>query len=169
MAAENEFPKSNGDILYASEVNNFHSAGGLLQAGSFATIGSNASTQSIGSVVIGPGSLTNPCQLNMFLNITKNSNSTIFVEVSGTTNTSLECGSNGANVSMNVSTIIGSPMVGGLFGVIYGNGTNQTSVFYSKGNLSHLHPGSGVVVKFSGRVTDDLTVNGYNIQSFRGV
>jgi len=52
MTAEGSFPKVDGDILYASEVNRFARAGGLIAAGSTASAGSSTNFQTIGSVFV---------------------------------------------------------------------------------------------------------------------
>ena len=67
--AEGVFPKTDGDILFASEANRFSKAGGLIDRPDLSvTVTSGASAQIIGSTVIGTGSLTTPCIINVIAN-----------------------------------------------------------------------------------------------------
>jgi hypothetical protein len=51
MAIDGQFPKINGDVLYASEVNRFSTLGTILGIGSTGFVGSATAMQTVGSVV----------------------------------------------------------------------------------------------------------------------
>lgn len=59
MANEGEFPKVDGDILYASEVNTFANSPNMYSQ-TFNTVVSGTDWQTLGSLVIPAGSLTYP-------------------------------------------------------------------------------------------------------------
>lgn len=70
MVAEGVFPKINGDILYASEVNRFANAGRLIAVGSgFSAVGTGVSDIGMGSFVFEAGSFTLPVHLCATFNV----------------------------------------------------------------------------------------------------
>lgn len=64
MTAEGNFPKNDGDILYASEVNRFDKASNFYSHSVY-TVGSATQFQTLGSLVIPPGSLTYPTMVKI--------------------------------------------------------------------------------------------------------
>lgn len=93
MALEGAFPKTDGDIAYASEANRYATAGRFITAGSTAILASGTNTGSvIGSILINAGSLANYSAMYMPFITTLGSQNNFRIALSGTTQ-----GENGGN------------------------------------------------------------------------
>jgi hypothetical protein len=97
MAAEGTFPKVDGDVLYASEVNKFR-MNEFIAAGSTITVQSGAGVQELGSVVINKSGLSIPCCLNIYYktieNAGENARTEFQIMISGANgNSTISCGS----------------------------------------------------------------------------
>jgi hypothetical protein len=68
MATEGVFPKVDGDVLYASEVNDFASSSHIISIGSKCWITSGVDLQDLGSVVLTYNQISNPAEIeyNLF-------------------------------------------------------------------------------------------------------
>jgi len=117
MANEGEFPKTDGDILYASETNRFAGACRTLGIGAFAGPGSGTATQVVGSILVGAGSVSNPCELKVSFYGNKAAQARWSVQLSGTgQSTSINDPGAGSKVSGvtkgDYNSIVGSPFNG---------------------------------------------------------
>ena len=64
MAIEGQFPKVDGDYVFGTEATRFARAGGFighLNASDLTAVSSGTAVQTVGSLVINAGSLTDPC------------------------------------------------------------------------------------------------------------
>lgn len=168
---EGTFPKVDGDIQFATEVNRFASAGRYVQVGSIAQIASGATVQDLGSILISPGSLSNPAQVTIDMSSLKNARDDINLEVSGPgANGTISAGSFIADPHFKGTFTIGSPGSGFINLMSFGNGNFQDGVGTSKiASLNDLDAGSAVVIKFSAIASANLAIPSFSVQSFRGV
>ena len=90
IAVEGQFPKADGDILFASEANRFADSGftvgtGSTQWGESGVLGAFAD---VGSYLIPAGKLTNPCSFRFMYNMESSSSRTsrFMLTVSGESN-----------------------------------------------------------------------------------
>lgn len=169
MANEGEFPKSDGDILYASEVNNFASAGHFIEVGSFATIGSATAEQDIGSIVIPANTLTNFSNIRIITTSTTGGDHGFDkVQISGTSaNVEVQLGNDSAwaaNVQYTILATIGSPLNGGLS--METPNVNAGFITGAADLLSNLDVGSVIVIRFFSQVDKNYTIDSYFVQSF---
>lgn len=174
MAGEGEFPKADGDVLHASEVNEFNNAG-LYAVGSSITINSGTAYQPIGSVVIAPGSLTNPCYFEIHSN-SNGGNCDLKTWISGTSssNYSINGVQSNTNAFQSVTRYIaGSPLSSNIWSEDMQLSDDNISrdvhagnIFYiSDAPFNHLDTGSVVVVKFELRANANFKkLNSYAIR-----
>ena len=181
MASEGEFPKIDGDVLFASEANRFASAGRFVGIGSFAAIGSATAKQDIGSVVIPAGSLSNPCSLVMdlvYLRTGGDSADQLTVQLSGLSkNSQLTIGSGNVwgggekNLICAYRGIIGSPFTGFHRMIMFSadesdNKVNQTTTTSAQ-NFNNINTGSELVINFKANSSNASNfATSYFIQSF---
>jgi len=168
---EGTFPKVDGDILYASEVNRFASAGRGFYIGS-GVIGSATAYQNLGSVVIGPGSLSNPCLLVVDVMMATNA---IKVQISGlAANNYVEIsGATSTSIFMSARATLGSPYPGRILGIASPDATqinakSNSALLGATSTINHLDTGSTVVVFVKAASDSAGAVGNYSVQSFRG-
>lgn len=174
---EGVFPKSTGDIWFASEVNRVASAGRYIEIGSFSQVISGTAAQDVGSIVINAGSLTNPCQISFHLKIDKNARDNITIEISGlSANDSIALGSNIATgqVIVNGNMLLGSPLIGNISATaIVRTATNLdvstiNRMKYSSKNLEQLDTSQKTVIKLLGSsISGNFNLFSYGFQAFR--
>ncbi|MCH7534135.1 MAG: hypothetical protein IH948_00015 [Bacteroidetes bacterium] len=172
MANEGEFPKVDGDILFASEANRLGFAPRYIFIGSTITHpSSGTSPTDVGSVIINTGSLSNPATLNFDFHLERNIR--LEIEISGLgVNSSLALG-DALTTSEQYGTaraVVGSPLSGFFHGWIQLlNATSMSTGSYDNVALNNLDTGSTVVIKFR-TISDrgDRNVKAISIQSFRG-
>lgn len=175
MTNEGVFPKIDGDVLYASEANRFAGAGRALFAGSFPSI---SATGEMGSIVIGAGSLSNSAWIQGFMKVGMGDTQNILVlRVSGAQgyNTGMGLGSNvhNGNILVTIDMLLGSPSAANIMAV-----TSRAQDAMSTASIQHASSAlsnntniadSGLVIFFGGSIiAGAMTINGYNLQSFRG-
>ena len=170
MANEGQFPKIDGDILYASEVNDFRRANRFFVIGSGVNVESGTGFQSLGSILIGAGSVSNPCQIiaTAFFIHDINQVNQVTWRISGAQgNQSVTLGSTFLQSTQTLNAILGSPsqnMVS--LRAVAGNGTGNTTTNYTIGS-SRFNTGSSFVIEW-------LTTSGacsgliWSVQAFRG-
>ena len=152
---EGTFPKSDGDILFASESNKFFNAGTFYETGSNFRIISGTGFTTVGSALIGAGSLGNPAIIDISCWVQKPASSIMGFEISGAgVNTQITVGSPSAIPNIARSKIfVGSPMVGNLEGYIYHAVDNtddtQNRIFWGAGSILHLDTTLATVVKIN--------------------
>ena len=159
---EGVFSKADGEILYASEVNRFARGGGVIGTITpSANLASGTAYTDIGSIVIGAGSLTNPCfiQFTSFLNRGFDGSGAMQVQLSGGTANNFTISSDFVKALVNTkfefTAMIGSTTeidneqqhsamcfltIGGTPGVIHSSG----------GEIA-MHPNSGLAIIWRGR------------------
>jgi len=173
MANESEFPKVDGDILYASEANRFSGAGRGLGLGSFLKIESGTDFQVAGSVVLSAGSLSNPCEIQVKGRLANNKRDSLSLRISGTSaNRELVAGSGFSHIVFDYYAVVGSPLLG--IGVLRAHeqamyNLPESNLKVSNNIINHLDCSSDVVLKFGANASADFTVMSYSVQSFRGL
>jgi hypothetical protein len=157
MAGEGVFPKSAGDIAYASEANRFAGAGKFIATGSFSVV-SGTSYQTTGSILIGAGSVSNPCVINVDWRVNTTADSaSAKVNFSGLS----------ANFSIGSTTIrsdpygtcramLGSPFACSALGISYGN-----TIVMTNQSADNFNSGSPFIISF-----DTLSQNACQIYYF---
>lgn len=172
--AEGSFPKSDGDIFFASEANRFGGAGRFVEMGSFAAIASGISPQDIGSIVINAGSLSNPAHLWGTLKYTSNARDNITINISGVSkNAFFTGGSQLENGFISFNAVVGSPFPGNIHATTYrggggGNYITDNEMMVHDVSLSNLDTTETVVILISGTASAAMGIDSYSIQSFRG-
>lgn len=151
--AEGVYPKdtSANGILYPSEVNEFANSGRFVSTGSFGFVVSGTASQTVGSVVIPAGSLTNPCKLVVDFRSTLagNVNNQVWsLVISGaSSNGSVPFQQNGTSslpVVGQISILAGSPLAGYLYS---NSGEIGTTYSYRRGGLvPHLNTSQATVL-----------------------
>jgi len=168
---EGVFPKVDGDILYASEANNFYK-NGYITAGSFyASTTSGTAIQDIGSFVIPANTLGSIYALNIGYSATKANNSTvIYFGISGTTGNNEGFVGAGVGQSSNTATgyinIFGGNILGNFNMSLYGNANveldnnDSTAAAYGARTLNNVTNNVPLVCKFRAKVaaTDDAKI-----------
>jgi hypothetical protein len=147
MAAEGVFPKVDGDILYASEVNSFNANGRYIAAGSY-LISSGTNYFIVGSHLI--SGLGNPTSLEYFF--TGSGAIAFSLSISGLAAES-KVNVSGLNVSPvgRIQLLFGSPMVGIGQAVWNSVSDNKTQPFSAATNyINNIYPGSPFVIGISG-------------------
>jgi hypothetical protein len=140
--AEGVFPKVGNDPIYYSEINQFASAGKFIAAGSF-PVTSGTSYQSAGSVLIGAGSVSNPCLINVDWRVdTTEDSASARVNFSGLS-TYFVIGSSTLTSDPygTVRAMLGSPFGGAITGITKGNTTvslSQSSDHFNTGSLFYV-------------------------------
>lgn len=170
MTAEGIFPKNDGDVLYASEVNRLAKAGEYISIGSFAVIGSNASQVDAGSIVIPSGTLTNSAGLYMTFNTTKISADNLYIYVSGASVTGdMAIGANRTNPLYIFQASIGNPFAGFFTTHCYTSSATQAtdSINYATRDITNLSTDADIVIKFRIAPSANFQIKSYNLQSFR--
>ena len=143
MTAEKVFPKSDGDISYASEVNNFALSSKYIGSANFTITGSATAFVTIGSFLFGAGSLSNP----VFLEIPYSEVFTgagfggIKITLSGLSSTNVITANPGPTYGY-VRAMIGSPMYG--WCSIDGAGTGASDG--AQTIINHKYTGSPLVL-----------------------
>ncbi|MCH7519765.1 MAG: hypothetical protein IH964_12170 [Candidatus Dadabacteria bacterium] len=148
--AEGDFPKSTGNVLFASEVNRLAGAGRAFGwTSGLDNLTSGTDFQDLGSVVISAGSLSNPALIiaDLFVNTFQGVSRKIKWIISGaSSNTSIQSTTPfGGNLYSQIRAFTGSP-VNGFFSV-----TSDTLEFGDNNNVqaqgfNNLNTGSEVVV-----------------------
>jgi hypothetical protein len=170
MTAEGVFPKIAGDIAYASEANRFARAGGFISNGSFYNvISSGTAFQVMGSIVIGAGSLTNPCELQILFKNEKNARDNLSISISGASaNGTCLLGSVITNCAGRVNIYAGSPFEGIMLGYSAGWSADYAANTHSAISLTNLDTSAPVVISFGANASANQRINSYSIQAFRG-
>lgn len=187
MTVEGVFPKVDGDVLYASEVNRFARAGRFITISGTPVALSGTGYQTLGSVLIGAGSLSNPCHINITYWFGRDSTGTdqIFsprIRISGLSSYSsgniLFSGTNAVSASEGTCDImLGSPGSGIIIHKGFGINTNANDLFdnapstrISKNNIDNFNTGSPVVIFFDAQNAGagSCTYRNISIQAFRG-
>jgi hypothetical protein len=175
MAGEGEFPKAGGDVAYASEANRFASAGRYVELGSTGlVVGSATAYQEAGSILIGAGSLTNPCSfVGMFVvNRFGGAHSSLRITVSGASahgSILVNDQGNATNpVTATYQAIAGSPYFGRMLtSHTIGQPTDSTNQWVSCQELINLDTSQAVVIDLSIINNGESGFVYYDIQSFR--
>ena len=177
VTAEGKFPKIGNDPVYNSEINRFAGAGQLIFMGSFIDLVSSTEFQDFGSVVINPGSLTNPCQINGLFRLGATGGGDILdmrVRLSGlSANTFVGGGSNIGGLitkSIEFNSLIGNPFNGLISAktVVADGAYRATGGAQQIKSFNNLHTGSTVVILFEGRTNSADANIRVSLQSFRG-
>lgn len=164
MTAQDLFPKVAGDILYQTEVNDFANSGRIfVGCGSFTNIGSaGPAYQTVGSVVIGAGSLVNYSTLNLYCRSTPTLG--LQFELSGVSSNAV--GTLGDTLSTGNAVIrgtfsIGSPGSCYMQTEFISNGTDQAFGRSTDTELANFYPGSTTVLFFRMRTATNSTTNNF--------
>lgn len=175
MANEGEFPKNDGDFIYASEVNRCAGAGRFLGAGSTIWITSGTAYQDMGSIVVGAGSVTNPGIVT--LDFRTSNVPDVFglhIILSGATANGAIGIHSGAGMTnepfhTHFKALVGSPLSGCIiaqsFGTALWDNTTQTS---SSNDLKNFDLSQQFVILIRGVTTGSVAISHYNAQAFRG-
>lgn len=161
--------------MFASETGRFASAGRYLQIGSTATTSSGTALADIGSIVIGAGSLTNPCHIFGHFRGTWDARDNLRILVSGmNVNANVIAGSRvGTSVKMGqFECLIGNPLAGfGLMKIIGDRGDNRELEVdlsrYSTETFSNIDSGSQITIIFQANASANFTIDSFSFQSFR--
>jgi len=151
MATEGQFPKIDGDVLYASEANSFRGAGRYLAAGSTITLTvSGTDAQILGSVVIPANTIPNFSMLviDYFTKGTDGGTCGAGVTISGASANARWSlpHANATDVTGNIRCLVGNTLSGGGVGYFF-NG----AVAYSYGQgqaLTNLDITAPIVLLF---------------------
>jgi len=173
MTAQDSFPKVPGDILYDTEVNRFAYAPRFILIGSGPNLGSTTNVQTLGSILINTGSVSNPCQINIESRNDKADTTVIYWTFSGAQgNQTVSAGSGLTGVNtQSVSVILGSPfmnklqvisMAGGL-----GDAAQGQQIQKNVTGSSHFNTGSPFVI-FWNILNGVASGNIWSVQAFRG-
>jgi len=169
---EGIFPKSDGNILFGTEVNRFASAGRYVEIGSTGAATSGTAAQEIGSIVINVGSLSNPAHIMMDFKINKNAQDLLSIRISGiSANQQIVCGSRTpANVGR-YSAVVGSIFPGLHEMTLWQDGNNRSilggqNMMWATGLVNQLDTNDTVVLKIGGTYSTAAILS-YSIQSFR--
>ena len=114
MAGEGVFPKSAGDVAYASEANRFYNSPHTFFIGSTQSINSGTSFQVNGSVLIEAGSMTNPMSFHIDFYHTGAGTANRRFKISGlSTNATVEGTAQAGDPHLGtVNIVVGSPANG---------------------------------------------------------
>lgn len=169
MAIEGQFPKVDGDILYASEANRLAKCGTYWFLGSTASFNSGTAAQTLGSFVFAAGSLSNPTHIVVDTYIA-GAESNLIVFLSGVSaSTSVTIGGPGALSQFGARTdiITGSPFTGVIkgTGVGTGFGTQNTSISTMMNGLSNLNTSAATVLFLNSNVAANGTYVIYAIKA----
>lgn len=180
MTQSGTFPKVDGDVLYAQDMNLLAQAPRYIKMGSFATVGSIAGNYiNLGSVLISGNSLTNPCelQINGYFD-EKDIKDGVALRLSGLSNTmTFNIGSgmvsNGPPYFFESSILLGSPFKGCGVMKMWTPVLNQNISL--EGNradtkfVANINTGSPLVILFLGsNISSNMTLSAYSINAFRG-
>lgn len=159
MATEGLFPKSGGDIAYASEANRFASSQRLLFIGSTGLVISGTGAQEAGSVVIAAGTLPNPCSLSGQLTGSFNDIANCRLLISGASNNvQVTWHQNTTRQYGEWSVILGSPLLSTLAfkEMTLGTTVQSTAIAYSTATAENIDPSEELVIIFG---IDDMNAN----------
>lgn len=184
MAVEGEFPKADGDYLFASEANRFARAGEFIEISSgLVTSSGTADSVASGSVLIGAGVLSNPAHIIIdFVTASKTgSNPQPLIKISGLSDFEsvgpLLGAVNVQGAHGRFDAVLGSPGSGYISLVSYPfNDGGVTASNAPQGNtnlINDFNTGSPVVIFFKILVGagagGSAAYTRYSVQSFRGV
>ncbi len=171
---EGIFPKIDGDILYASEVNRFARAGGFLLIGSTSvTVSSGTGPQVVGSWLIPANILSDPCAIYGQISINKTSTSdSIILRLSGTNTGDVSIGVGSNSQPDNFNKAIFEGILPGFikmqsYRTMVDVSTATSNSTWSIENNS-FNPGSEFVVFVAGSWASSTSLNKANVQFYRG-
>lgn len=179
MTAQDTFPKVDGDVLYASEINRFSRAPQFITISNTSglTLASGTDYQNAGSVLIGVGSLSNPCSLSIFgLCVGYGAAATAlkiqFSGLSGNAEVTMNDDSALTDFFYKGDILLGSPFGNSLAGMKFNYATVDTDAATASYNsnrfLEGFNPGSPTVILFKQRVSSISGNSSYSIQAYRG-
>lgn len=172
---EGSFPKSDGDIFFASEANRFARGGRYFFIGSLTQVGSQTAVNNMGSVVINTGSLSNPAHILITYHTSQGNTANVSDQrwtFSGNVNNTLNVGTSTAltNARGIVFAVLGSPGSGFIQSItdFTETFTDSTNLRSSRVTLDNFYTGSTFVIQVSGinASTNHITLS---VQGFRGV
>lgn len=170
MTAQNVFPKIDGDIQYASEVNRFAQSGKFIAAGSTPTLISGTAFQVLGSFVM--SGLSAPVEIDIFCTTKQLATDFLTFQLSGlSANATLVAGSNmnTGSATYDFKAIIGSPFFGVMNTIVYAlndaasSDTAVNRIKYSNGIVNNLDTVSPFVLFLGGNFTGSTSVYNYMI------
>ena len=161
MAGSGVFPKIDGDVLYAYDVNQIAKTPQTFTGSNTPWITSGTALQNIGSIVFNSGTFGNPIKLNMLLNVGNYNQNNLNITISGiggSATISLGSAVGGTSNNFNTSYIIhsdmvlGSPLSGLMFADAYQFGKINNSVDnntkYASNNINNFNTGSSFIILF---------------------
>lgn len=156
MAAQGQFPKSDGDVDYASEGNRFAYAGTTFFIGSTAAFASGPNVIA-GSFLIPAGSLSNPAWFDITTMFGGGNNLAPIIKFSGTSTMVTASGiTPGGNLIYHLRGALGSPMNGGLIYEKVNIPTGTPQVVGTSGNNFNTNAGTVIFfgIDYGGNTTD---------------
>lgn len=171
--AEGTFPKIDSDLLYASEANRLAYAPRFLVIGSGINVGSVTGFQNLGSILIGAGSVSNPCEIGIKARVYGGATGKMGFVFSGAQgNQSVYIGGNQAENTADLYAILGSPLENIIKATTSqpdGGDTTSNTIWWQSVGSRHFNTGSPFVIFWQGSaVTQFMSGLIWSVQSFRG-
>lgn len=143
MANEGEFPKVDGDILYAEDINIIHNNTSYIYTGSSAWLLSGTTIASgLGSVVISTGSMSNPVHIGGTIIATGdqgNAGISLFQTSGLNINEGMLVNVVNTGGMYHYNALLGSPLAGGISIVNNFQGTNTAIRAQTRPNISNIN------------------------------